>query len=229
MSQAEQLKLKIIETGKRLYDRGYLIATSGNISARLPDGNVLITASQTRKYNLHEDDICTCRPDGSMIDGDKKKSSEYRLHFNFYNQRSDVAAIVHAHPPHSIAASLATITFDYPILPETALTLGVIPTIPYISPGSQELADALMPHIKEHNAFILKRHGVFAIGTNLDEAFDRLEMVEHTAQIAYMLSLKGRIPLLGREQLSNLIDLAKSQGIYIPQMVEQFFARLFSK
>lgn len=220
---------QIIDICKRLYDRGYVLARSGNVSIKLEGERVLITPSRLRKHSLRAEDLCIVNLEGEKLSGSLNPSSEYRVHCAIYKNRGDISAIVHAHPRYSIVSSLAAISFEYPILPETALSLGAIPTVPFSPPGSQKLADSLIPHLANHNAFILQRHGVVALGEDLEEAFDRLEEVEHVAKIAYSLSVKGRIPVLGRSQLMNTFNFAKSQGLPIPQIAIKFLHRLLSK
>jgi len=225
-----QSKLKdIIEVCKRLYERRYISPISGNVSHRTEDGNILITPSRVRKFQITENQLCKIDLDGKSLTPEKTHSSEYRVHLKVYKGRQDVRAIIHAHPPFSIVCSLATITFDEPILPETALSLGSIPTIPYAPPGSEELAESIAPYLEDHNAMILQRHGVITFGEDLWEAFDRLEEVEHAANIAYHLSLKGRIPVLGRSQLMKLANYAKDQGFPVPEYAMNLLFRILAK
>lgn len=199
------------------------------MSCRLEDGSILITPSLVRKNQLSPNNLCNIDLNGKIISSNAKPSSEYRIHCAAYKARADIMAVVHAHPPFAVVCSLATISFEYPILPETALLLGSIPTVPYFPPGSEELANATGEKLTDHNALILQRHGVVAFGHDLEEAFDRLEEVEHAAKIAYYLSLKGRIPALGRRQLVNIMDFAKRQGLPVPKIASRLLYRILSK
>ncbi len=200
----EKKSQQIINICQKLYDLGYILARSGNVSCKTQKNKILITPTRVRKHSLNPNDLCLLDLEGKKLEGELCPSSEYRVHCAIYNNRPDVSAVVHGHPVYSIIASLAKVSLAKPILPETALSLGSIPTIPYTSPGSQELANSLVPYLAEHNAFILQRHGVVALGGDLEEAFDRLQEVEHAATIAYALSIKGKVPVLGRSDLSKI-------------------------
>jgi L-fuculose-phosphate aldolase len=91
-----------------------------------------------------------------------------------------VCAVVHAHPPISIAFTIAGQSMARCVLPEVVLTLGVVPTVPYATTGTQTLADKIRPHIKAHDAILMDRHGAVCLGRDLLEAFCRLETLEHT-------------------------------------------------
>jgi len=220
---------KIVDICRRLYDRGHIVSKCGNVSCRTNDGELLITPSRFKKSFLKADEMCVIDLDGNFLGGNGNISSEYRVHCAAYRKRPDVNAVVHAHSPYSVACSLATISFEYPLLPETALSLGSIPTIPYAAPGSEELALAVAPYFTDHNAVILERHGVVALGNDLEEAFDRLEDVEHAAKIAYFVSVKGRIPVMGRAQLLSMVNFAKKQGFPVPEVAMRLLHRILAK
>ncbi|MFH1654780.1 MAG: class II aldolase/adducin family protein [Pseudomonadota bacterium] len=222
-------KKLIVDICRRLYDRDHIVSRSGNVSCRIDDDKILITPSRLRKCSIKPNDLCVINLEGKQLSGAFLPSSEYRVHLAIYKKRPDVMAVVHTHSPFSIVCSLTTISFEYPILPETALSLGSIPTIPYAPPGSEDLVKKVEPFIEGHNAFILQRHGVVALGADLEEAFDRLEEVEHAAKIAYFVSLKGRIPRLGRSQLMNVASFAKRQGFPVPDLVMKWLHQILAK
>jgi L-fuculose-phosphate aldolase len=211
-----------------MYDRGHVVSKSGNVSCRLQDGNILITPSRLRKKDVTREDLCVISPAGDVLTGETP-SSEYRVHCAIYKVRSDVMAVVHGHSPYAIASSLATISFRYPLLPETALSLGSVPTISYAPPGSVELAEAVAQYLLEYNALILERHGVVALADNLEDAFDRLEEVEHAAKIAYLISVKGRIPVMGRAQVMHMVNFVKEQGIPVPEMAMNLLHKILAR
>jgi len=229
-SEIENRSTEIIDICRRLYDRGYIIAKSGNVSCRLNNNNILITPSRLRKHHLNTNEFCIIDLEGNKIsEGLESPSSEYRIHCETYKNRPDITTIIHAHAEYSIVCSLSTIVLEDPILPETALSLGSIPTIPYSPPGSQELADSIIPFLKDHDAFILERHGVVAMGSDLEEAFDRLEEVEHAAKIAYRTSVKGRIPRMGRSQLMKIVCYAKEHNFPVSDIAMKLLNRILAK
>jgi len=105
------------------------------------------------------------------------------MHLACYEERPDCKAVIHAHPPISIAFTIANVSMARCVLPEVVLTLGTVPTVPYETTGTRRLADSLRPYVREHDAVLMDTHGAVALGTSLLEAFCRLETVEHTALI----------------------------------------------
>lgn len=222
------MKKAIIQICKKLHDRGYIKSYSGNVSVLDSTGNIVITPTRKPKESLAVKDLAKIDLKGNVLSR-SKPSSEYRIHCKIYQNRKDVKAIVHAHPKYSVVCSLAAISFEQPILPETALYLGAIPTVPYAPPGSAELADAITKYIKDHNAIIMERHGIICIGNDLSEAYARIEEVEHAAEISYLLSLKGRLPVLGRSQIVKLLGYVEDQKLPIPNFAKTILHKILAK
>jgi len=183
-----QIKRGIVLLGKFLYERGFLVATDGNISARgVKAGIVLITPKGRCKGELKIREISKIGLNGKVISGEP--SSEWRLHLAVYRARSDVGAIVHAHPLFTTLISLQK-KGRLMDLPE-AETLGEIRFIPYFPPGSKELAWAVTKALAKNpgcDIFILKRHGVIVLGKELKYARFKLERLEFFSFL-YFLNL----------------------------------------
>jgi L-fuculose-phosphate aldolase len=184
-SPAEQ----IVAAGRRLGARGLISAGEGNVSIRLEGGLVLITPSGRRKDELHEGDLLAVPiavdPVAAELELAEaiRASSDVAIHRAVYATRPDVGAVVHAHLPAAMALTLAGEVPDPAALPETALLLAQLPYVPFATPGSQELAAAIAAALSEGpapfaNAVLLERHGAVAVGATVDEAVDRLELVE---------------------------------------------------
>ena len=184
-SPAEQ----IVAAGRRLGARGLISAGEGNVSIRLDDGLVLITPSGRRKDELHEGDLLVVPialdPAAAELEAAEaiRPSSDVAIHRAVYAARPDVGAVVHAHLPAAMALTLADEVPDPAALPETALLLPRLPYLPFATPGSRELAAAIAAALAEEpapfaNAVLLERHGAVAVGATVDEAVDRLELVE---------------------------------------------------
>src|SRR5438477_8125324 len=101
-----ELRRAICAIGRRLYERGLVAAWDGNISARLPDGNILCTPTLVSKGLLECDELCIVDPTGRQLDGPRPRTSELLLHLVIFRERPDVQAVVHAHPPHATAFAI---------------------------------------------------------------------------------------------------------------------------
>lgn len=205
------LKSAIAGICHKLYEHNYLVATSGNVSARTENG-FLITPSHTRKDAMTEKLVVECDMEGHPLPSGCHPSSETSMHLRVYKMRPDVGAAIHAHPHYCLACSLADISLTEMLLPELAVYVGPVPSVPYATPGTDEMADVLDPFLKNHNAFLLKRHGVLVLGKDMEDAFNRLEHLEHVAHIAYLLSSMGTIEPLTKSELRKLTSHARKLG-----------------
>lgn len=202
---------QIADVCHRLYDRGYLVATSGNVSTRDKAG-FLITPAMTRKDAVEPSSVVACDADGAPLDPKLRPSAEVSMHSAVYRNRDDINAAIHAHPHFCLACSLAQIPLTEMLLPELAVHIGPVPTVPYATPGTEEMASALEPLLMKHNAFLLQRHGVLVLGENLEDAYNRLEHLEHMARVAYLVSSTGTIEPLTKAELRKLTTQARKLG-----------------
>ena len=168
------LREEIVLVGKLMYERGLIVATDGNISARLDDDTVLITPSGLCKGLMTSDQLITIDMAGRKVgldtpaNKDLKPTSEITMHLEAYKQRPDVLSVVHAHPPHAIALSIVGISLADCMLPEAIVFLGLTPTTPYATPSSEENARAIREVIAGHDALVLQRHGSLTVGSRRD-------------------------------------------------------------
>lgn len=183
MSDAKRLKKEIVTIGKLLYERGLVSGMAGNISARVNDEYMLITPSGRCKGFLIESDIMTVSIKSGKIEDKGTPSIETPLHAAIYKKREDVFAIIHTHPVHCTVLAVAGKKLNSSLIPEGVLVLGDVPLVPYRTPGSAELARLLGDNITNRNALLLEKHGAVTVGSNLLEAFLRLETLEFIANL----------------------------------------------
>jgi L-fuculose-phosphate aldolase len=214
-----QLRQEIVQVGRLMYDKGLIVSNDGNISARLNPGRLLITPSGLHKGFLEPGDILLIDEDGQRIGPGSinnrklKPTSELPLHLEAYRQRPDIDAVVHAHPPISIALSIAGIPMADCLLPEVIVSLGLIPTTEYATPASRESIRAIRDLITNHDALILQRHGSVTVGDTPMHAFMRLETVEQNARIAFMLAQLGVVNPLPPEEVAKLLKQREALGL----------------
>jgi L-fuculose-phosphate aldolase len=199
-----QYRGRIVHFGKMLHQRGYVAATDGNLSVRLSDDQILITPTCTSKADLRTTDIVIVNMDGKMVNGRKAVSSEVGMHLLIYKRRPDVRAIVHAHPPTATGFAAAGIALNQPLVCEVVIGLGSIPLAGYGTPGTHELTDSLEPLVADYDAILMSNHGVVTCGDTLENAYMKMETVEHFAQIALVTHLLGRQQPLGESELQKL-------------------------
>ncbi len=204
MKSEEQLRQELLRFGRLCYQRRLLVALDGNLSVRLPSGNLLCTRAGCHKGLLRDEDILVIDPQGKVRRGEGRPTSEVFMHLACYDQRPDVGAVIHAHPPLCVAFTLAGVGLDEAILPEVVLTLGDIPTAPYETTGTSALAESIRQYIKENDAVLMDTHGAITVGCDLLQAFCRLETMEHSAQIVKNARDLGGARTLPPEEAENL-------------------------
>jgi L-fuculose-phosphate aldolase len=115
--------------------------------------------------------------------GRRKPTSELDLHLRILRHRTDVQAIVHAHPPTATGFAVAGQEIPANLLPELIFVVGPVALVPFGRPGTPELGDRVVPFLAGHNALLLANHGAVTMGRTLDEAWIRMESLEHCAKI----------------------------------------------
>jgi L-fuculose-phosphate aldolase len=202
---------EICRVGQLLYERSYVVSSDGNLSVRLDDGRIVTSPTMTCKGRMTEDSLAVTDANGNPL-SDRKASSELPMHLLIYRERPDVKAVCHAHPPHGTAFAVAGLAIDQPILSEVILTLGCVPLASYGTPSTEELTEAMRPLVKHHNALLMANHGAVAYGSDLWQAFDRLETLEHTARIAILSRILGGSRNLPADAIEKLINVREAAG-----------------
>lgn len=203
------LRLAIAACGRIAYERHLMTSNDGNISARMENGDILITPSGISKGRLNVDDMLIVDLDGNIISSKpgRKPSSETPMHLEVYQQRGDVRAVVHAHPIFATSLTVAGLEFPVDVLPEVLLTLGDVPITEYATPSSHEDAAVIRPFLKTHNAMLLRQHGSLTYGKDLDQALIHLERIEHVSEIYWRAKMLGVVKRVPPEAQAKLIEL----------------------
>lgn len=200
----DELRRELIRYSKWLYRLGYAPATAGNLSVRLDEKRLLVTPTGASKYLLRSQDIVVVDLDGRQTEGTRRATSELGMHLAFYREREDVQAVIHAHPPVATAFACAGWALDELICQEAAMTLGPVPLARYATTGTEEVAESLRPLIPAYDTILLANHGAVACGTTLFNAFQKMETLEHVAQIRLAAQQLGSYNTLEREQEREL-------------------------
>ena len=207
MPEFTMIANEIAKLGRIMYKRGLIAGTDGNISARLDNDRVMITPSGKSKGRLDPEDMVVLDNSGRPVSGKQRASSESPLHLHLYRRRPDISACVHAHPPYATAFAVAGVPLTEKILPEVLLFVGNIALTEYAPPGTPRLAQSLDPFITDHNAFLMKNHGLITVGDNLDQAYHRLETVEHYARILFLAKQLGSVNNLDQDEINRLDNI----------------------
>lgn len=209
MSDYGPSRQMVVDICRILVERGYLKATEGNVSVRVPGEDALaITPSSYDYGKMEPDDICVLGLDGGQFLGDRKPSIEASMHAAVYQRRHDANVIIHTHQPY--ASALALMKRPIPALfDEQVMYLGrSVDIVPYGMSGTGFLRRNVARSIGSGaNAFILENHGVLVLGADVEGAVHNMALLEKVA-LDYLLALlvdgkAEKVPLPSREIFFN--------------------------
>lgn len=206
---------EILRLGKLLHDKGFIAATDGNISVRLPDYTVLATPTCMCKGMMTVEDLVKVDLNGRKVAGYREVSSEIAMHLMIYRMRPEITGIVHAHPPTATGFAAAGMSLEQALVSEIVLALGKVPLASYGTPGTEELLDSLQPLVPEHNAILMANHGVVTYAEDLITAYMNMETVEHFAKIALVTHQLGRQEVLSPENVNKLMVLREKFQLFM--------------
>lgn len=214
----------IIDVARLAYQRGYICSTEGNFSIRLGDDTIVSTPSGTCKARIEAEDLVLTDLDGAVLPGSagngRRPSTELMMHLTAYRRRPDIRAVVHAHPTVTVGFTVAGLPLTKCVLPEVVCTLGEIPVVPYATPSTGEVSAGIADYIEKHDALVLDHHGVLTVGSDIWEAFYRLETVEHHAQTMLVAHMLGGVKPLKSSQVKRLLEIRSVYGLTRPLAAE---------
>jgi len=210
MDQGEARR-ELVTYGRRLYEKGFVASTDGNLSARLAGSGFLSTPTGLPKGELSEGVMAHLDGDGRPLSG--KASSEWPMHLAIYRARPDVGAVVHAHPPFATALACAGRTIDRPVLSEIVISLGTVPLAPFELPSTEGLANGVASALGDHSAVLLANHGAVTVGPDPRTAYYRMETLEQAARITLYADLLGGGKALPAPAVQALEGLGKGYGL----------------
>lgn len=200
----DALRQAVWEANIRLPRERLVTMTSGNASGRDPEsGLVVIKPSGVLYDTMKPEDLVVVDLDGNVVEGKLRPSVDTATHLYIYRHRPDVGGIIHTHSPY--ATSFAALGEPIPVV-LTAIADefgGPIPCGPYAPVGGDAIGAAVVEHIGSSPAILLKNHGVFAIGPNVQAALKAAVMVEDVAKTVHLAMLRGRPEPLPEEEVAR--------------------------
>jgi len=208
----------VARASRHLAERGLVIGTAGNISARQGD-LIAVTPTGSDLGTVTAEMITVIDLGGQIVDGDLAPTSEVPLHTGIY-AATNALAITHAHAMASTAVSCCH--DELPALHYSCLELGGVPrTAPYATFGSQELADNVIEALKGRNAAMMQNHGSVAYGPTMDQAIHSLELLEWLAELYWRASSMGTPHVLTDKDFEAIIMMAIEHGYGALKKVEK--------
>jgi L-fuculose-phosphate aldolase len=207
-----QLRQEMIEITNRLSTRGLIRAAGGNISVRLNDEEILITPTRLAKGFLREEDIVVVDYKGHLVRGDRPPSMDTAFHIAAYEVRPDAEAVIHAHPLITTAFTVAGKEIPSGILPEFEIFFPRgVPTVPYETPATRDLAETCQPYLKEHDLIVLAHHGTLSLGHSLTMAWLATEHLETCMEVLFYAECLGGAHPLPEDKVNLLREIHRQE------------------
>ncbi|MBS7606544.1 class II aldolase/adducin family protein [Candidatus Bathyarchaeota archaeon] len=207
MSEEDKLREELCRIGRRLYERHLTSGAGGSISARTSKNEVLIKPSGFSLADMQPENIIKLSLKGEVLSGRYPPSTDAPWHLMIYEMRTDINAIVHAHPPICGGFACAGVSLDIPTFTEVIIQIGRIPFMEYATPTTMDYAIKVAEHLKNANALLMKNHGIITLGSNLEQAFQRAELLEDFAKMILIAKILGGPILLPQEEINKLRTL----------------------
>lgn len=210
-----ELREQICDVCHKMWQLGWVAANDGNVSVKLPDGTFLATPTGMSKSFITPEKLVHIDQGGQVLDAAAGlyPSSEIKMHLRCYEERTDVGAVLHAHPPVATGYAVANKPLDEYSMIETVIALGSIPVTPYGTPSTFEVPDAIAPYLGEHDAVLLQNHGALTVGADLITAYYRMETLELFAKISLNAHLLGGAKEISRDNIDRLISMREGYHV----------------
>jgi L-fuculose-phosphate aldolase len=204
----EMLKYKeerkaVAEFMRRLYRKGLTTTSGGNISFRVSADRIVITPSATDKGRMRWKDVGIMSIEGENLTANLKPSIESEMHRSIFLRR-DVKAIVHAHPVFATSFTAMKKNINTTLTAEACAILGDPVFVPYALMGSTDLAAKVSEYIAKSDILLLENHGILAVGSDLLQAFDRIEVLENAAKMTVIVEMMGSHRALSAGRISEI-------------------------
>lgn len=210
----ERARAELVRYAHRLYERGWVANHDGNLSIRVSPDRIVTTPTAVSKGDIRPEWLIGVDLEGKKLEGTRRPFSELALHLKVYRERPDVRAVVHAHPPTACGFAVAGIEPDPCMMPEAVVSIGErIPMTPLALPFGEEGAEALTGLTQDFDAVLLAHHGVFTWGDDLEQAFLRLELVEHLSRIHLVAQQLGQVRRLPEARVQALLERRTKAGL----------------
>lgn len=168
----------------RVASHGLVRSSSGNLSWRVSEECMLITATRSWMGELTREQVAVCRISDGAVLNDKKPSAENGFHFGILREHPDVNVVLHFQSPCATAIACSSKDYkNFSVIPEIPYYLGHVAVVPYLNPGSNKLAREVVSAMKEHDLAILKNHGQVTVGKNFDEVIQKASFFELACEI----------------------------------------------
>ena len=190
---AAETKDMLLATAKEMLHKGLVEGTAGNLAARLPDGNVVLTPSSLPYETMTLDDLVVCDLDGNVLEGTRGPTTEKALHLTVLREYDDVHATIHSHAMYATMFAVTRTPVPAVIEEFVVFVGGDVGVAEYCTTGTNELAVEVAKHLSDRSAVLMANHGLFTVGRDPQHAMHVAALVERTAQIIWGAKQIGEV------------------------------------
>lgn len=211
----EEMRQKVVDYGNQLISSGLTIGTAGNISMYDPEtGYMVISPSGIPYAKTTAEDVVVMDLQGNIVDSKRTPSSEHSLHAAFYLEKPDARAVVHAHSMYCTTLACAGVDLKATHYAIADTGVATVPTVPYETYGTPELADEVRKCLRESDskALLMANHGMVAYGDSLEKAFAIANTCEWCAQVQWRAMAISTPNVLSDKQMAEVIEHYKTYG-----------------
>jgi len=227
----EKERMEVIKAGMKLDRYGLITLSGGNISVRMPSGEVLVTPSGMIYEDMVPEDVLVMTVDGKIVEGERKPSSDTEALLYIFEKRPDINAVIHTHQPYATAIGLVQDEFEVNLTTLANATHGNVKVTPFSSANSIDMGVDTVKYLGDSLAIIMRHHGVMAVGDSLSQAMYACVYMEEAAitHFAAMAMSNGKMRHMNKEQVQQAVDVFKYYGQGKPQTPKEITARIATK
>ena len=212
MSNETAVKESLLATAKEMIACGLVEGTAGNVSARLPNGNVVLTPSSVDYNTMTLDDLVVTDIDGNIIEGERAPTSEKSLHLACLKKYADIGAVMHCHAMFATMFAVTRQPIPCVIEEFDVYVGGDVPIADYKLTGSEELAEEASKWVEDRGAVLMANHGLLCVGKDAPDVLKVAKLVERTAKILWGAKMLGEPVPLPESTMEMFAPLYKLMG-----------------
>ncbi|HZJ26401.1 MAG TPA: class II aldolase/adducin family protein [Acidimicrobiia bacterium] len=196
MSNAAEIlavKEQVLRAAQEMLRSGLVEGTAGNLAARLPDGNAVLTPSSVDYLEMTLDDLVVCDLDGNVLEGERSPTTEKALHLGALGLHPEINATMHCHAKFATMFALTRQPIPAVIEEFVVFVGGDVECADYRTTGTDELGEEVARRVRDRAAVLMANHGLFAVGKDPKQVLHVAHLVERTAEIVWGARLLGEI------------------------------------
>lgn len=211
----QNIRAQICDICYKMWQQGWIAANDGNVSVKLDEDTFLATPTGISKSFMEPDKLVKINGKGEVLEALEgyRPSSEIKMHLRCYQERADVGAVVHAHPPTATGFALAHKPLDTYSLIECVIAIGAVPIAPYGTPSTDEVPESIAPLLPKHDVILLENHGALTVGSDPTTAYYRMETLELWAKTSFVAQMLGGEKEISRGNIDRLINMRSSYRV----------------